>query len=130
MSIVDAAFVKKTMNLPAIANDVIENLVEVSVDVLNLFAGAGTISNMSGTAGTKTLSLSSEKRGALMLVVRAAYYGFYKDLTGKTVGEVSFSPTDLLSNTNVLNTIQLAAARLSPTSGATGAAPEINVRRG
>jgi hypothetical protein len=57
MSVVDAAFIKKTMNLPGISNDVIENLVDVSADVLNLFAGAGTISNISGNSDIKTLSI-------------------------------------------------------------------------
>ena len=126
---IDAAEIKKIMNLPGIDNDVIERLVNVSIDVLNLFSGAA-IPNMTGTSGTKTLSTTSEKRGAILLVARAVYYGFFKDLTTKTVGEITFQPADLLSNAQVLNTIQLAAARLSPAAGASAANPEINVRRG
>jgi hypothetical protein len=126
---IDAAESKKIMNLPQIANDVMENLIDLSVDVLNLFSG-GSIPNMGGTAGSKTLSLSSAQRGAVFLVVRAVYYGFQKDLTGKTVGDISIQPADLLSNPKVLETIQLAAVRLSPSSGASGSTPEINVRRG
>ncbi len=128
-SAITAEVLKKVMNLPGISSDVLEYLVDTSVDILNTFSGAG-IANMSGNSGTKMLSLTSEKRGAVMLVVRAVYYGFFKDLTGRTVGDISVQPADLLSNPQVMKTLELVASRLSPAAGATGSAPEVNVRRG
>ena len=125
-----AADVKKAMNLPGIANEGVEYLIDIAADVINLFAGEGTVPNMTGNPGSKTLSTTTVKRGFVWLVVRAVYYSYYKDLTGKTVGDISVQPVDLLSNPKVLETIQLAAARLSPTGGASGAEPEIHVRRG
>ncbi len=117
------------MNLPQLANDVAEFVLDSSIDVLDLFSG-GSISNLGGTVGTKSLSVTNGQRGAILLVARAVYYGFQKDLTGRTVGDITIQPTDLLSNAKVMETIQLAASRLSPSSGASGSTPEINARRG
>ncbi len=129
MPTIDATEFKKIMNLPQLSNEVAELILDLSVDVLNLFSG-GSISNMGGTAGTKSLSVTSAQKGAVLLVARAVFYSFQKDLTGRTVGDISIQPTDLLSNAKVLETIQLAAERLSPSSGASGSTPEINARRG
>ncbi len=106
--IVNAALIKSTLKIPtAISNQSIEDLAEATIDIMNSLGA--DIPNMSGTAGTKELSLESKQRGKFWLGIRATYNSL-KDLTSKSVGDVSFTPADLLSNDVVMAQLQKAAS--------------------
>jgi hypothetical protein len=92
-----------------------ETIVDAAIDTLNLF-GADTISNMSGDAGEKTVSLTSKQHGAVVFAVRQIHLGLYKrEQIGatSTLGP-SFTINDVLANPTIVETIKLAAKKLSP----------------
>ena len=53
-----------------------EALLDQAIDLLNLYANQ-TISNMAGAAGSKTVTLTSKQRGAVIEVAKAVYYRDY-----------------------------------------------------
>jgi len=89
-----------------------ELLIDLAVDVLNLF-GNVEISNMTGTAGTKTLTATSKECGAILLLARMFYYGFFKGSENVTVQGVSVAITDILANPQTVQAIQAIAAKLA-----------------
>jgi len=88
-----------------------EALIDLAIDLLNLFSDAA-MSNMSGVAGSKTVTLTAAQRGAVTLVTRDLYYSFFKDIETSTVGGVGVSPTDVLANPASVRLIRVAAKRL------------------
>src|SRR5512139_1350362 len=105
--IVNAELIKSTLNIPtAVSNQSMENLADATIDVLNSLGA--DLPNMSGNAGTKTLNLDSKNRGKFWLGIRATYNSL-KDLTQKNVGDISFTPADLLSNDAVMQQMQKVA---------------------
>jgi len=50
-----------------------EALLDQAIDLLNLYANQ-TLSNMAGTAGSKTVTLTSKQRAAVFEVAKAVYY--------------------------------------------------------
>jgi len=94
-----------------IDDDVLEAIMDQAIDLLNLHGAE--LPNMTGTAGSKTVSLESKERGAMFLVARAVYYSFYKGLEQTQLAGLATSSPDLLSNPNVLSTVEKAARRLT-----------------
>jgi len=88
-----------------------EKILDLAVDLLNLF-GDLDLSNMGGTAGSKTLSVESKQKGAIFLVARAIYYSFFKGVETTTVGGLTVTSPDLLSNPAVVSAVKEAARRL------------------
>lgn len=90
----------------------VEKLLDLSIGCLNLH-GQLDMSVMSGTAGAKTLNLTSQQWAAVMLAARAIYYGFYKGLDSATVSSISTTnPADLLGNMVILESVREAARLL------------------
>ena len=77
-----------------------EIVMDQAIDHLNIYLDKdNTISNLSGTAGSKTLSVSSRERGAINLVARMVYMSFLKQHGGSAnMGSLGSSTIDLLSN--------------------------------
>lgn len=99
-----------TSDITAIETEV---LIDLAIDMMNLLADA-SITNMAGVAGAKTLTLTSRENAAVMIVTRALYYSFFKDIETSAVGGVSVSPTDVLANPTAVQLIKLAAKKLTP----------------
>lgn len=53
-----------------------EALLDQAIDLLNLYANQ-SISNMAGSGGSKTVTLTSKQRGAVFEVAKAIYYRDY-----------------------------------------------------
>ena len=116
--LVNAELIKSTLNIPtAVSNQSIENLADATIDIMNSLGS--DLPNMSGYAGTKTLNLDSKNRGKFWLGIRATYNSL-KDLTSKSVGDISFQPADLLSNESVMKALQRAAALSNDVSARRG----------
>ena len=76
-----------------------EYLIDQAIYTLNLYLSPYdiAISNMSGTAGSKTLTVDARTAGAIYLVASTAYSGFYKasgsgsSSTSVSLGQMSTS---------------------------------------
>jgi len=109
---VSADTFKDLMNLPSLSSAVIEKILDMAINCLNLY-GQLDMSNMAGTAGSKTLNLTSPQEGALLIVARAIYYGFYLGLSSAAIaGQSVTSPSDLMANSVVSDSLREAARLL------------------
>ena len=88
-----------------------EKIIDLAVDCLNLYGA--DLPNMTGTAGAKSLSLESKEKGAVFMVVRAVYYGFYKGLDVVGISSLSASSPDVMSNSTIAAVIKDAGHLLS-----------------
>jgi len=89
-----------------------EYVLDLAIDTLNLY-GATTIANMSGTAGSKTVSLTSKQKGGVFLVARDIYYGVFKGIENITVAGLAVTISDVLGNPTIARTIETVARRLT-----------------
>lgn len=94
-----------------------EKILDLAIDCLNLY-GNLELSNLQGTAGSKTVSVESKQKAAIYLVARAVYYSFFKGLTSAAIQGLNVSSPDLLSDPTVLESIREAAGNLQETEWA------------
>ena len=90
----------------------LEIIIDAAIDIINLY-GIVDLPNMTGTAGSKSVSLESREAGAVKLVARAVYHAFYKGIDTMATGGVTVSAYDMLGNPTVMNTVETVARRLS-----------------
>ena len=109
----NAASFTSVLNVADFDAETMENLVNVAINVLNMF-GADTIPNMDGGApGAKTVTLTSKQAGGVFLAVRQIYDGMWKPRgTTSTRGD-SLSIADVLANPTVVALLEKIASRLS-----------------
>lgn len=93
-----------------ISNTNAEYIIDLAIDLLNTYGA--DLPNMGGTAGSKTVSVESRQKGAVMLVARAVYYGFYKGVEAVGVGGLAVAVADVLGNATVVAAIKDAARQL------------------
>ena len=94
------------------AATVVETWIDQAVNLLNLY-GKLDLSNMSGTAGSKTVSLESEERGAVQEICRIIYYDYYKGLDATSMQGLTISAPALMSNPVVKQTVVEMARQLA-----------------
>ena len=109
---VTASLVKDILNASGITDTKMEYLIDLAIGKICLHSGED-MATMSGTAGSKTVSLTNQQYGAVMEALRAIYYSFYKGVESSTVGGLVVSTPDLQSNPAVQATIRKAARRLA-----------------
>jgi hypothetical protein len=108
-----AADLDAIMNLAgAVSDENLERIIDLAIDCINLYSNAD-LPNMSGTAGNKTVGLDSNQKAAVFIAARAIYYSFYKGIESSTIGGLSVSTPDLMSNATVLEAVKEAARRLT-----------------
>jgi len=93
-------------------NQDLEAIIDLAIDMINLHSDAD-ISNMTGTAGSKTVNLESREKAAVFIAARAIYYDFYKGVETASVGGLVMSSTDVMSNPSVQRAIEKAARKLT-----------------
>lgn len=101
---------KNVMNLGEMDDKHAEYVLDMAIDLLNIYDVQ--LSNMSGTEGSKTMTLTSKERGGVFLVARAVYYSMYQNIETASGGGITVSATDLLSNPTVVETVEKVANRL------------------
>jgi len=103
---------KDLMNKPSLDSEAAEKILDMAVNCLNLY-GQLDMSNMAGTAGSKTLNLTSRQNAALLIVARAIYYGFYVGLSSAAIaGQSVTNPPDLMANSGVSESVREAGRLL------------------
>jgi len=89
-----------------------EALLDFAIDLLNLYSNAA-MDNMSGTSGSKTVTLMGAQRGAVLFVARALYESGFKGVNTASIGSLSSTPVDVLANPTIERMIKLQAKRLT-----------------
>jgi len=102
------------LNLDSTFDDAtMEGLIDQAIDMLNLYGINVDLPNMTGTAGSKTVSLTSPQQGAVVMITRVVYSQFYERADGSmTFGGVTVSASDMMGNTVVIRTVKEAARLL------------------
>ena len=89
-----------------------EKLIDLAIHYLNLYAQLD-MSNMAGTAGSKTLNVTSPQYAAVLHVFRTIYHSYYKPLEVDSINPTNvLNPPDLLSNPVILESVREAARLL------------------
>lgn len=113
---VAAAFItqlKTIFNDSSIADATMEDLTDAVIDELNL--NGLSISNMAGSAGSKTITLTSAQKGAVRRIFRVIYSSWYKNadnIQAGGVGNISLAFADLISQPETQKMITQTAALL------------------
>ena len=78
-----------------------ENLLDRAIDYLNL-AGKGrlSVSNMAGVAGSKTVTLTSPQRAAVLLIAGELYRRRYLNPSGAIASGIGIQPSTEWSDMN------------------------------
>ena len=112
MAVYTAASFSGPLNDASVSATNMENLVDIAINMLNML-GAETITNMAGGPGTKSVTLTSKQAGAVFIVVRQIYRGFWIGPKGSTTLGQSITEGDVLANPTIVATIEKVASRLS-----------------
>jgi hypothetical protein len=116
MPVVAATDLESLMNLGAditagsLSHTQVEQIIDQAIDMLNTFNA--NVPNMTGTVGSKSVSLTSKQKGAVWTVARAVYYGFYKNLDVATISGMAITTHDLLADANILKLVRDQAEAL------------------
>ncbi len=69
----------------------IETIIDQAIDMLNIYNLS--IPNLGGlTPGSKSVTLSSPQRGAVLAVAKAIFYGMYRDQTNASAQGLTSQP--------------------------------------
>jgi hypothetical protein len=104
---------KTIINDSSVPDITMEELTDAVIDELNL--QGLTLSNMAGSAGSKTITLTSNEKGAVRRIFRVIYASWYKNAAANntaSIGSVSISTGDLISQPQVIEMIERTAALL------------------
>jgi len=111
---ITASTLQTLLNVNTLAEATCEAIIDQAVDLINLHSRAD-LPNMTGTAGSKTLSVESRAKGAIMLVAAAVYSNLYVSSGSQsstyTLGNMSLSQS-AASSTGAVDTAVDKAARL------------------
>lgn len=72
-----------------------EKLIDVAVNRLNTYRCE--LPNMTGTEGTKTLSVESREAGAIQEVTRIIYYGHYRGQENLTISGITITTPNMFT---------------------------------
>jgi len=93
-----------------------EVIIDQAIDLINLY-GRTDLANMGGTAGSKTLSLDSREKGAVLDVAAAVYSNMYvsggSESTSFSIGGISSSSSSSASNMAIKSAAKDAARLLA-----------------
>lgn len=87
-----------------------EYILDTAIDLLNIYDVQ--LSNMSGTAGSKTVTLTSKERGGVFLIARIIYHSFFKDIDSSSGPGYSESRRDIMGDPVIMATAEKIANRL------------------
>ena len=113
MAAITASTMTTLLHLSGFTEATMEEIIDTAIDILNLFGkGMVDLPNLGGTSGSKTVTLESSQAGAVKLVARAIYHGFYKGIDTQAIQSLTLSASDVLGNPTVMAAIREAAELL------------------
>lgn len=102
---------KTTTTLPAADAEAIINQ---AINLLNTYGA--DLPNMSGSVGSKMVSLQSSEEGAVLTVACDIYFSYYKDVDGNlSVEDYSVSTQNIMGNPQIIEKVKDLASRLRDT---------------
>lgn len=100
----------------AVPDATLEEILDLAVDLINLYSRAG-VPNMTGVAGSKTVSLESREKGAVLSVATAVYSNMYvssgSQSSSYSVGGIGISTSNAASNAAVDLAVKEASRSLA-----------------
>jgi len=119
---VSASDLDTILNLSGqVSDENLEAILDLAIDSLNIFGAS--LSNMTGTAGTKTVDLTSQQRGAVLIVAREIYNKFYKGAgTATATGGFTVTVGDLLNDNDLAALLEKLGEKLAMSSTSVGVA--------
>lgn len=105
-------FATYTVNDTTLTATRAEYIIDRAINLIVGYDESISIPNMQGTAGSKSLTVSQKKKGVIEFVARAIYASFEKNASNKpsgSIGQVSYTNADLMSNPAILAAIKEAA---------------------
>ena len=118
---VSASDFKNVIDQQSLTNQNVEYIIDLAIDSLNIFGA--TLTNMTGTAGTKTVDLTSQQRGAVFIVAREIYNKFWKGAgTATTTGGFTVTVGDLLNDNDLASLLEKLGEKLAMSSATAGVA--------
>ena len=109
MATISASDFTTIMNI-TISAEHAEAILDGAIDLLNVFDAQ--LSNLSGDAGSKTVTVTSKQRGGVFVIARMIYYDYYQGITNMSAEGYSVSKTQLMSNPTVMAFVETIATRL------------------
>jgi hypothetical protein len=91
----------------------LEEAIDVTISALNIYRC--DIPLLSGTAGTKSVTLTSQQYGAVMMVLRTIFVNYAKNFSGTqsiALGQISMTYAESLSNPGNMQIIKEIAWQL------------------
>ena len=117
MTAITGATTKTLMNLSAedISDTNMEPLIDLAINLINLYTHEDSqISNLQGAAGSKTITLDSKQAGAVQLITREIYYGFYKGQEAVQIGGIAVSVAAVMGKPQFRELLKSIALNLKP----------------
>jgi len=112
--VLNAASLKDLVNDVALADVTSEKIIDHSVNKINGYAKIDVVPNMTGAAGSKTLSVSSYEAGFIISVAIAVYNKDYKSSGAQSrsrgIGSLSVSSSSSSGATSEMETLARNAA--------------------
>jgi len=94
----------------------LEEILDLAIDLINLYSRVG-LPNMTGTAGSKTVSLESREKGAVLSVAAAVYSNMYvssgSQSSSFSLGALATSTSNAASNAAVDLAVKEASRSLA-----------------
>jgi hypothetical protein len=112
MVTVSASTFKALFNVADFTEEHAEEIIDLAIHAVNNISKAD-LSNMTGTAGSKTVNLESEEVWAVLAAAYAIYNNFYKGRTATATHGQSISIGEVMGNPTVMDVVERAARQLA-----------------
>ena len=112
MVTISASNFKNLFNAANFEEEHAEEIIDLAIHAVNNISKAD-LPNMTGTAGSKTVSLASEEVWPVMAAAYAIYNNFYKGRTTVATQGQSLSIGEVMGNSTVMAEIEKAARQLA-----------------
>jgi hypothetical protein len=112
MATITASTFQNLFNDASISATHAEEIIDLAIDIINLYSDSD-VPNMTGTAGSKSVSVESKQKGAIFILAEEIYHGLYQNPTATSVMGQSISPANAMANPTIRAAAKEAARMLT-----------------